>query len=275
LGAFELTAAQLVESEFAKCFSDGYKLWAIMSMITLLSADKAYQVPIEQYNNPEMADVADEKPGNHKEYVPDTRETNMISFVPGYLCTFLVPMVIAHSKRLNLFVSLRSDFREARWMARKTSLAQEWLPIPNIIRESGQTKLWPDLVVYSNTDRKELNLIADYWQIARPDVIVEFKEETNWNKGDGLEIIKRHCDALKPKLGCFIVCLEDVDKAAIQELESKSSLQYTAEEIISESSLRIQPNIHLIRAGYDVTKLEPIIEALNKGVNQTEESEKQ
>jgi hypothetical protein len=265
---FEQDAVKIVADEFPKLFREGYKFWAIMSIFNLLSIDKVYRVPIPEHNDPTMADMVDLKPGLHKETVPDPRATNKISFVYDNVCTFLVPIIL-HSTRLDLNTAFRSDFREARWTSRLPSTQQEWYSISDIVKDYGQSKLWPDLVIYANTDYKELNLIADHFQIARPDIMVEFREEKDWYEKEGLEVIKHHYNALKPRLGSFIVCRESVSESTIKMFAQELMGLPVAEGENIKTTAQPALNIQLLNVGYDKTKLEPIIEAIIKGQTKT------
>lgn len=68
---------------------------------------------------------------------------------------------------------------------------------------------------------------------------------------EGLDLIKRRHEVLKPRLGTFIVCREGVDAGALKDLETNSISQ-------------IGSGICLLDAGYDAARLGPIIEAIIK-----------
>jgi len=108
--------------------------------------------------------------GLHEENLPDVIPTRQISFEQPLLCSFLTPRIIVHSGKLGRFVAFRPDFYGARWKARQVSPAQEWISIKKIEREFGRSSLWPDLLIYSVTSKEDLTLVADYHQVARPDI---------------------------------------------------------------------------------------------------------
>lgn len=272
LAAFEQTALRVSEDEFANFSSEGYQCWAIISMLKLLSTDKVYHVPRSDFDmDPSLQQ--EETQGTRDESVPDAVETNKFSFVHNIMYSFLVPKVIGHSTRLNLFTAFCRDFNfsELRWRARRLSPEQEWYRVSDIAREFGQGNLWPDLAVYTGAYWKELVVIADHFQMARPDIIVEFRVEKDWYEKDGLESVRRHYDVLKPKLGSFVVCREPVPEAAVRELESKPELQPEAKGIIPETPAQPALNLHLLSVGYDLAKLEPIIEAMFKAQTKPKE----
>ena len=263
LAAFEQSAAQLVEDKFIECFREGYQRWAIVSLIKLLAADKTYHIPIMDYS----IDITPFEEGSmqnglYQEPVPDIEETNKISFAGHPICSFIAPKIIVHSTRLDLFTAFRPDFYRAVWRAQSISPEREWYRISDIVREFGQNKLWPDLAIYTSASLKELDLIADYFKVARPDIVVECREEKGWYEKEGLELVKRHYNVLKPKLGSFVVCRESVPEAALKELEAKAVLQASDVGTTSETVVQSALNIRLLSVGYDITKLEPIIEAI-------------
>lgn len=180
IAAFERQARQYVQAAFDRLFREGYRLWATISLIRLLEADSAYRVPAVDYYEPSIADFTDLKPGTNKELVPPAREATKITFEHVPLCTFLVPTVIVHAARINSFAAFGTNFCEARWDARIKSAEHEWQPIAEIEGGFGHNELWPSLAVYLNKNVNELNLVADYYHLARPDIIVEFKENAGW-----------------------------------------------------------------------------------------------
>lgn len=289
LTAFEQTALRVLEGEFTQFSGEGYQCWAIMSLLKLLSTDKIYQIPVGDFDmDPSVH--AEEMYGSRVERVPDAVEINRISFVHRAMYSYLVPKVIGHSTRLNRFVAFCRDFNfnEARWQARGLSPEQEWYGVSDIVREFGRSDLWPDLAIYTGTHWKELVVIADHFKMARPDIVVEFRVDKDWYEKEGLEKVKRHYDILKPKLGSFVVCLEPVPAAASKELEEKPAPQPvplgTAEAIVEPAlqpiamgtaqEIPVKPalNIHLLSVGYDITKLEPVVEAIMKAHTQPEET---
>jgi hypothetical protein len=273
LAAFEQTAMRLVEDEFTKYSREAYQLWATASLLKLLSADRVYNVPTSDYETDESMHP-DGMGGSREEKVPDAVGINKISFAHNVIRTFLVPKIIVHSTRPDLFIAFCPDFifNEGRWRARMTSPEQEWYRISDIALEFGRGKLWPDLAIYTGTHWNGLVMVADYYQIARPDIIVEFREEKGWYEKEGLELVERHYNVLKPKLGSFVVCREEVPEAALKKLESKPVLQSASGGTTVETTAQLALNIHLLSAGYDITKLEPIIESIIKAQTKPEET---
>jgi len=280
LTTFKQTATCDVEEAFREFFREGYQKWIAISIIKLLSPDKNYHVPVDinSEDESELGLVLGEKA------MPKARETDKIAFNRNPL-TFTVAKVIIHSKRLACFVAIHTNFTEARRRARMVSGAREWLQITDIKREFGLSQLWPDMTISVGGDLDDVALVADYSRIVQPDLIVECMEKKDWYDKDRLALVERHLNTLKPKLGSYVVCRELVPESAIKDLEpgrvQVSVIQSPAEETKQEplvagavpvaaankSVLAPQPsrNIHLLGIGYDISQLEPIVEALTKG----------
>ncbi|MDO8716517.1 MAG: hypothetical protein Q7J73_06895 [Dehalococcoidales bacterium] len=291
LTAFEQTAASTLQDGFSKYLREGYQSWTVMSLLKLLSTDKVYYVEPADIDADASSHVETAAVEGLEESVPDATETNKISFKHSLKYSFLVPNIIGHSASLNLFAAFVPDFdySESKWRARRVNADRKWYEISDIKREFGRGKLWPDLAIYIGEHWKDLVVAADYSRMAQPDIIVEFRIDKDWYEKEGLETVKRHNNILKPKLGSFVVCIEPVSEAALKELEEKPALQPVAAGTAPEAMVGpvaqpvpmgaaneavIEPplNIHLLSVEYDVTKLEPIIEAIIKAQTKPEEA---
>ena len=288
LATFEQTAASMVEDRQIAFSHEGYQSWATLSLLKLLATDKVYHVPASEVDIDPSSHVAMTVVDSIQKSVPDAVEINKISFAHSHMYSFLVPKLIGHSTSLNLFAAFFSDFdyNESRWKARMLTSERKWYGMSNITGEFGRNKLWPNMAIYISEYWKELVVVADCSRMAQPDIIVEFREDSDWYEKEGLETVKRHYNILKPKLGSFVVCLEPVSEAALKELEEKPALQPVAMgtepvatvegapqplAVVAVDEAVINPplNIHLLSVGYDITKLEPIIEAI-KGTKRAE-----
>ncbi|RJO62340.1 MAG: hypothetical protein C4542_04430 [Dehalococcoidia bacterium] len=278
---FEQTASKIVKDDFTKYFREGYQRWAILALIKLLLPDKLYSVPTQDFHEPSEAE-GDPVPGSYIKEVPEATETNLISFEHDLMCSFLAPKIIIHSTKLDCFVSFLPDFYEPRWKARLLSSKQEWYRIADIKKEFGINKLWPDLVINMADDKADLVLAADYFQISRPDMIVDCREDGDWFQREGLGILKRHYDVLKPRLGSFVICREAVPEAALKELEAGKAVaaagaeaqqvqnpDSTEQELKSAQALEAsgtavgnQANIHFLTSDFDMSSLGEIIDAM-------------
>ncbi len=275
LDAFEQVAVQLMDKAFKKFFKYGYMYWATLGIVHLLAPDKNYRVPATDFHvDPTIGDK-DHTPGLREESVPEAHESNQIFLEQSVQTSFIVPKVIVHSTRLGTFVALHSDFFEALWTASMVSADVEWFEISDIKKEYGHTNLWPDLTIYKAEQLNDLTLVADYSRMMRPEIIVETIEDDDWYKKGKLEMVKRHCNILKPRLGSYVVCRDAVPQAATEELKTKSTLP--AMDITSQDEIAAQPaskqapqqmpaskpppGIHLLSVGYDMNRLDSVVKA--------------
>jgi len=284
---FTATANQLVEDAYVEYFKDGYKRWAVLGLLTLMKPDKNYSIESHDYHTDPAMSEGDLGAGLREETVDAINESRKITFDISMLSAFIVPRVLVHSTRLGRYVAIHTEFTEAHWRARGKSERMEWLSIKDIKAEFGLSRLWPDLLVYTAAEVDDLNLVADHAWVARPDLIVEMREEDGWYEKGGLELARRHLAELKPKLGCFIVCRTPpppevydelmprppvatqvvIDEMSRQELPHGAVTGSSADsipQIIQEPVPPPNPeaDIHILPAGYDTRKLEPIVEAL-------------
>jgi hypothetical protein len=267
LVTFEKTAIEMAENEFNRLYREGYQRWAALSIIKALAADKVFKVlGPDSYNEVNLLDssmgisVLD---GD----VPDPVEASDISFTQAPDNAFVVAKIIVHSARLNAFVAIRPDIFEAPWLARYRSDKLEWYDIKTLERKFGKNHLWPDLALYIAEEKNALSLIADCRQIARPDVIIECRETSDWYDKEGLDKIKQHYDMLKPKLGSFVICCEPVPAKAVAELQPKPkqpALSDPATAAPEAIAVEQDYNIHLLDVNYDISQLEPVLKAITR-----------
>ena len=291
LAAFEQAAVVAVKDGFSRYFREGYHSWAVMSLLKLLSTDKVYYVKPADIDVDASSHVEAAAVEGLEESVPDATETDKISFKHELMFSFLGPNIIGHSASLNIFAAFVPDFAfsESKWRARGFTTKRDWYEMSDIKREFGGGNLWPDLAVYTGEHKKELTVAADFSRTAQPDIIIEFRIDKDWYEKEGLETVKRHYNILKPKLGSFVVCLEPVSEAALKELEDKPALQPVATGVAPEATVEGAPqllavvagdeavikpplNIYLLSVGYDITRLNPIIEAIIKAQSEPKQA---
>jgi hypothetical protein len=272
LASFEKKARDVVAADFERFFREGYHRWASISLIKDLDGDKVYSVPAIDYNNNASEMEGDPSGGLREDSVPEAEETKRIVFEYAMICSYLVPRIIIHSRKLNRYVAFRADFYEAKWKARLLSENREWLNIKAIEQELGRSDLWPNLAIYVADDLRDLFLVSDYHKVARPDVMVDFKEKENWYESEGLASIQRHYDALMPIMGAFLVSRVPVPEAAAKELEPKP---VSATECAPEPSAESAPErqIRLIGAGYNQASLHPVLDAIEAAAALPEQPE--
>ncbi len=257
--AFEQIASKNVVDSFKKPNRLGYQKWVALSLITLLTPDKAFNSPIDDLDD--RASVSErEEEGSYEEEIPDTEEAKCLSFNHDMLSTFIVPEIIVHLAKTDQYISMRTELQDPIWISGlPPSDKREWFDIDSIRKKYGkygQMIKWPDIVIYASDKLKELTLITDFHRFCRPDLIIDCREQKDWYEKQGLGLVKLHHDSLKPTLGTYIVSREPVPEQASQELTSEQ-----------ESAERQGEGIHILTVGFDQSRLAPIINALMQTEN--------
>ncbi len=282
LTTFEQVANQNIMAAFDKFFHECYESWVTLSLLQLMAPDKAYTVPIpDQFVDQCVTDDACIHDMREVE-IPDVIPIKKVSFDLTPFYPFLVPKVIVHSMRLNLFVSLIQDFHDVSQKARVYSGKLEWYKITELRKKFDRGKFWPDIAIYLAEQPNELALVADAYSLARPDIIVDIMEKKDWDKSGKLELIKYRYDVFKPRLGSFIVCLEPVSEVLLEILEPRSKPEVQLAKVMDKERMvdklgaseglvstpppatELPKEIHVISAGYNMEKLEPIIDVIIK-----------
>ena len=271
LVGFEDISAMVTQDSYKSFLHYGYEYWAALSLMCLIAPDKSYSVPVpDQYIDPDL--TSDEGRLNKiVNDVPAIVPTESISFDLNRFFPFIVPKVILHSDHLAPFVAIGVDLRDVYRRASAISKKTEWLNIEDLRARFGKFNLWPSICIYLGDAAEELSLEADHVNVARPDIVVDVMENADWYETGGMEIVKLHLKALKPRLGSFVVCREVVPASALQELQSERKLEQALlahQTATKQSSIEIleepAPTIDLISVGYETAKLEPIINVIAK-----------
>ena len=256
--AFEEIASLVVQDTFKLYFHEGYQRWATLAFMQSAAPDRIWNVKVEDYIQDPSTSGGDLAPGDHVEQVPAPVETRKIVFTQHLYCSFLTPKAIVHSNRLGLFMGLRTDFYETRWTASSHSEKQYWLDLDAIYSQHGRSGLWPDLAVYLDESGPcDLSLVADYYRVAQPDVIIEFMEDADWYQAGKLEQIRRHYQVLHPRLGSFIACRETLPENVLKDID-KNPLEVAG----TAQKQPIPSDIRLLNVGYDPAGFEPVFNAI-------------
>jgi hypothetical protein len=276
--AFEQTAPNLVETSARTLLHQGYIHWTTLSLMKLMAPDTAHLVAVvDDTDEPDLTSAVT-RPGWYTEEVPRLAVAERLPLDFSPYTHFLVPRVILHSGVLNAFAAISTDFHEVYRRAKDLSQHLKWYSIEEIRSEFGMGDLWPDMVLVLGDSGEDLSIAADYFNIARPDVLVDVMETGDWYQAGGMEKIKRHKNILKPRLGAFVVCRQPVPLAAIEELapppppvqaatpaaEGAGQPLPVADTAPAASAGEPCQDIHLLSVGYDPGALEPIVEALRQ-----------
>lgn len=281
LTSFEKNIPEIIKAGYYRYMRDGYHAWTSLSLLQLMRAEKLLTVKPSELDEDPSLHVEMAVPGLTED-LPEAKEATAISFKRTLKFSFLVPNVIGRSQQLNSFVSFVPDFEysEAKWIARSLDQNREWYKLSGIQNKFGQANLWPDIAIYTGEQWKDVVIAADTESVGRPDIILELRTEKDWYEREGLESIRRHYDVLNPKSGCFVVCLDEVPQAALEELAPKIEQDEMAGETAGRAIIQLPPpnegietaspevvppvpKIILLSVGFDASRLSPIIEALS------------
>ena len=273
---FEQKASRNAETTLRNLYRIGYEKWVMLSLVQLLESDKSFQVTLRQLDPREI----NRRTPTSKEPVPPLKESKRLSFEHEPYSILTVPDFIVHSARVNKYVAIRSEFREAMWTASDASENREWYPLDSITT----LELEDLILIYIAETPEEISLVADKERICRPDLIIECRGQNEWYEKEGLEEVKLHHGSLKPKLGTYVVSREPVPEQAYEELmpkhvskESKKTsegltpevalTEHTLEQVSEEPMPELKPEeqqkiINIFTVGFDKSKLEPIVSRL-------------
>jgi hypothetical protein len=258
---YESVALNNIQASFKSLYRSGYEKWVVLSLVKLLKADKAFKVIPEEVTEDDTI-----RHGGKIEYkIPAPENSDSISFKRDDEVGFMVPDLLIHSTKTDRYYSFTSEIIKALAVATNPSKKREWLPgDPAVVFESGI------ILVYSDENLKDLSLVTDSMRTCQADLIIECKEQKDWYESDGLSKIKLHYDKYKPRLGTYIVTIEKVS----EQVRTQLALEKVLVETTSEKNLdhdnkqefeQYSSQIHLLNAGFDQTRLEPIIDILVYG----------
>ncbi len=267
VAGFDTVSAGIIKNTFKRYFHHGYEYWAALSLICLLAPDKTFTVPLhDQTLDPEIAS-AESRPGFFED-VPDVTPADTISLDTSRMTPYLIPAAILYSEKLQVFTGLSVDVREVFRGARELSKNLEWFKKEQLRTRYGRHNLLPDMSLYLSDNAADLRVVTDYLNIARPDILMDIMETSDWYEAGKLNVVKLQNIALNPKLGSFVICLGPIPETALKEIQSdlENERDLIAKEIEAETPFekmhKASPPIYLLEVGYDRSKLEPIVNAL-------------
>lgn len=238
---FENEASESISNSFGLLLKLGYERWVALSIINLLTPDKALAISSEDVgelcHDPEW----DDKNGFLDKKLPDISETKSPYFGFGE-SPFMLANIIVNSAGLDRYISIRVDLADATWSSEEVSNKREWLKLRELGKPLEPRGNWPDMVIYVDDKPEYISLVADFGRFCRPDIVIECMEQVDWYQKDVLDKVKQNHDFFKPKLGSYVVSRLPVP-----------------EEIIME----ISPDIRILTVGYDQSQLAPIIDVLS------------
>lgn len=234
---FELFQKKMTMEEFEKIavndlisvtelmYRLGYEAWAAFTVILLLEPDEAFSVELDDNFEPfagKLIEIAFGRQFNHS--------------------TKRIPEFIIHSKKLGTYVAIKMP------LAKEISGYYPLHEIPQkMMRDrTGDTSYVLDSRVMFISMLKTLDKIPVYAEvherrIKSPDIIIEFLTEQDLNNRDNIMQIKYRTEIMKPLLGEALVIMNP----------GKEPLNVT-----------IEKPAEIILAGFEASKLQPVIDLL-------------
>jgi hypothetical protein len=234
-----------IEELFAYVYRGGYEKWAVVSLLNLLEVDSSFCINVRNLNPGERTRPPAQAP---LEEVPTPQESTHFFFSQPRNAIFAVPDFIIHSSRLNRFIGIRSEFREASYNAINASPDREWSGVDRdllILLTKGLT------LIYVSEKAEEIALVADVAKFCRPDMLLWCVDTQNINQREAMAIMESADLHLKPSRGSYLAINNEwMELTKPNENDS----QPRADEEASK--------IHVLTVGYDKHKLLPVVEAL-------------
>jgi len=227
--------------EFSSIFNDlylrGYNLWVVLALLELLEPSELMWVPQKE---PNAINSLKElyKQGARVEPVPDITHTSLLSFEPGTWDTFIVPDIVFYSAKLNKYIAIRRSLPvntdEPYLVAKQRTSDREWLSFRRLSRIFNLSNHWPDVLIYCDENPQNLNLIADFDYMLRPDLIVDTFTQNSSFDAEQADRIRSHQQHLKPFKGTIVLYQSNIpDEAAgafshDESIDSPSSVTSSA-----------------------------------------------
>jgi hypothetical protein len=280
LAGFTRTGEAAIAESYKMLFREGYERWGTLTLLKLLAPGRLWAGKTQDfYTDPTMeGDIIE---GNRDDFVADVIESKKIVFDNLVRASFVVPGQLIYSGLTKAYVSLRPRWYLPRWKARMVSEKMDWIDLKQTYKDFGTGNLWPDMMVHvTDENPDDLKMIADFYRLARPDLIIEFMEEDDWYDAKRVEDMIRHNMVLNPRLGSYVISLVEVPPEAFKPLEARpmvSSSGTNQPEVMQGSAppaeapmarplslAELPENIHVLSVGYNAAKLEPVVEAILK-----------
>lgn len=280
LAGFIRAGDAAIAESYKMLFREGYERWGALAMLNLLAPGRLWTGKTQDfYTDPTMeGDIIE---GNRDDFAADVVESKKIVFDNLVRASFVVPGQLIYSGRTKAFVSLRPRWYLPRWKARMVSEKMDWIDLKQTYKDFGTGNLWPDMMVHvTDENPDDLKMIADFYRLARPDLIIEFMEEDDWYDAKRVEDMIRHNMVINPRLGSYVISRMEVPPEAFKPMEAMPMVSSSptipadgttvsappAEALMARplSLAELPDNIHVLNVGYDTAKLEQVVEAIVK-----------
>jgi hypothetical protein len=223
---FEAQSTSELQSASADLFRLGYEPWTALVVIKLLEPDEAYFVDLDD------------------DYKPFLAELKSISFGrQAHHPTIRIPEFVLHSRKLDSYVGVKMA------LAREVeTFVVPFQPPVRPKKRTGDTSSALDtrvLLLYLMPSREEIPIVAEIYErkLTQPDLMVEYVTQNEYADPDAVGQVLEHLESLSPRLGtCLIVVNPGKNKCPEPP----------------------DANIYTVAAGFEETRLQPIVDRLTK-----------
>ena len=259
--------SRLISTRYAEIYRD----WVALALISIMRLAKSYTVPIpDQFEDPELTD-GETVPGLVIQEMPNTMDAREFRLNFSQYTPLIVPNIILE-KETDSYIALRFGYNPVFRRVPDLNKHGEWSHREDIHRKYGDHNLWPDLGIYLSDEPKWLKVLADYYYISRPDIIIDIYDSDVTTLETAIEIMRRHIDIMKPRIGGILICRKPLTRRAVSA-DSKGATEERSSGAAGRSSAPYQPSmeakppiqatgIPVLIAGYEAEKLKPILEII-------------
>ncbi|MDD5486121.1 MAG: hypothetical protein PHW65_01005 [Dehalococcoidales bacterium] len=250
---FRESFGDLVEEELLCWSREGYRMWAILSVMELLNSREALYVPMIDFMPYHIVVYSPED-------VPAPVKLEQLNLQDAASSLVIVPDLIAVTGAQ--YVAFRynvTNFGQPRRNASSVSDKKEWLEQTNpVLVQPGIT------VINVGQSSGELLVFADKSRILRPDIILEFRWGNTWLNEDNIKETVAQFLRLRPRNGMFVISSEEANREKFDKLLACGSYFKSQEHLgdfcTNHQKQQILPI--LINADFDPAKLKPVAEAI-------------
>jgi hypothetical protein len=273
---FTLNSVKSLGNPIRHFLRRGYARWGALSILHILSPQRLLVgKPYDVINDTHMN--GDFGKGSFESIVPDLVDAKRLVFEDVDESSFTMPRALVWSNAINSYVSVMAGWHRPRWKAKLWKDGLEWIDTAELYREfhngdgpwPNDDKLWPDTVIHvTRENADELQLLADWVRVVRPDMLIEFMSEDDWYNTRHLEDIVRHNNALNPRFGSYVILLGSIsiNTLTAQEIQHSSDGR-DKNSCYSRLDLQNLPDsIHVLSVGYNINALMPVLQALENGL---------
>ncbi|MBN1368734.1 MAG: hypothetical protein JW954_00680 [Dehalococcoidaceae bacterium] len=277
---------QTSQAEFGSLFNDlyhkCYNLWVILALLELLEPSELMWVPQKE---PNAINSLKElyKQGARVEPVPDLTRTSLLNFEPGTWDTFIVPDLIFYSAKLNKYVAIRRSLPvntdEPYLIAKQRTPDREWISFKQLSEVFNLANHWPDILIYCDDKPQNLNLIADYNYMIRPEMIIDTFTQYSLFNAEEASRIRSHQHHLKPTRGTVLLYQHDIPDEAVKAFTplkfhdvppngngySAATVDISTETPVQETSIIPEDATDIQPTGDVTSAIEPVITLMSSG----------